>query len=553
MRAADALVEGLRRHGADRVFCVPGESYLALLDALHGDALHGEGAIDVVVCRHEGGAGLMAVADAKLTGRPGVVAVSRGPGASNAAIALHLAEQDAVPLVALIGQVARHERHRGAFQEVDYAAFLGPICKHVEEVHDPDRLGEALARAFHAARGGTPGPVALALPEDMLEAAVSAPVPGPHPVAVPGPDAGAVAEAAAMLAASKRPLIVAGGGMASPTGRAALARLAQAAAAPVALSFKYQHLLDNASPLYAGHLGFKIPPAQVEALARADLVLAIGTRLGDTPTQGWRFPRAPEPAQPLIHVWPDPGVIGRVFRPALGLACDPVRFAEALAGEASAQGREEGWAASLHAITGRLAGWQVREMPDGLDFGAAVRAIRERAPRDAIVCTDSGNFSSWVHMGWPWDGTQPAIGSVGGAMGLGVPGAVAASLRHPGRCVLGFVGDGGAMMTGAELATGIAHGATPKIVVSANGTYGTIRLHQEKAYPGRVAGTALANPDFAAWGASFGALGLRVGKGDDVEEAAARLLAHEGAAVLAVESSAEAITALTTIEALRGG
>ena len=543
-RAADLLVDCLAAQGADRVFCVPGESYLALLDALAGSA------VETVVCRHEGGAAMMAVADAKLTGRPGLVACSRGPGATNAAIGVHLAEQDAVPLVLLVGQVARWERGRGAFQEVDYGQMFGSIAKMVREVTEADQLPETLARAFHIARSGTPGPVVVVLPEDMLSDATDAAVVPAQAALRMAPSAEAVDAAMAMLSRAARPLVIAGGGLASPEGRAALARMAAAHGLPVAATFKHQDVFDNASPLYAGHLGFKIPSVLLDTLSRADLILALGTRLGDTPTQGYRLPLAPVPEQPLIHVWPDPAVLGRVFGADLPLPCDPAAFCEALASRGP--GRDvSGWTAEAHGAAAKLMGYEVRRFEDGIDFGAVALALAAQAPPDAIVVTDSGNFSSWIHRVWPWDGATPAIGAAGGAMGLGVPGAVAASLRHPDRAVICVTGDGGALMTGAELATAAARGARPKVVICDNGTYGTIRLHQEKAYPGTVSGTDLVNPDFAAWGRSFGALGLTVAAEEEVDEAVARLLAHDGPAVLHVRASEEAISAFTTIAALR--
>ena len=546
-RAADHLVDCLADAGADRLFCVPGESYLALLDALHGDTR-----IDVVTCRHEGGAGMMAVADAKLTGRAGLLAVSRGPGATNASIALHLAEQDAVPLLALIGQVARHERGRGAFQEVDYTRMLGGICKAVVELTDAARIAETVARLIHVAESGTPGPVALILPEDLLSDTVDGdPLPVPR-IAATAPSDADVDRVATMLAAAERPLVIAGGGLARPDGRRALADLARAHGLPVATTFKHQEIFDNADPLFAGHLGFKIPGRIVQTFAEADLILAIGTRLGDVPTQGWRIPRAPVPDQPVIHVWPDPAVLGRVVAPTLGLACNPVAFARALAArDAVRPDGRAAWAERLRAQSGKLTDYAPKDVTDGLDFGVVAAELARQAPRDAIVATDAGNFSGWIHALWPWDGTQDAIGAAGGAMGLAVPGAVAAALRHPDRMAIAVVGDGGLMMTGNELAAARARGIAPRIVVSDNGTYGTIRMHQERDHPGRVSGTDLANPDFAAWAASFGALGLTVGPGDDVAKAVARLLAHDGPALLSVRASAEAISAQITLTALR--
>lgn len=493
----------------------------------------------------------MAVADAKLTGRPGIAAVSRGPGASNAAIAVHLAQQDAVPLILLVGQVARHERGRGAFQEVDYGQMFGGIAKGVWEIHHAEYLPETVARAFHLAQAGTPGPVVLSLPEDMLSEPCAAPVLPRHEPARPGPSETAIDSAAELLAEAERPLIIAGSGTSRPQGRAALARLAQVHRIPVALTFKHQQNFDNGSDLYAGHLGFKIPVEHVDLLARADLILAIGTRLGDVPTQGYRLPQAPQPRQSLIHVWPDANAIGGIFRTDLPLPCDPAAFCEALAARPpQIPAARADWVAGTHAMARRMADYRVRQTADGLDFGAVVAELVAQAPRETIVTTDAGNFSTRVHRMWPWDGSQPALGAAGGAMGLAVPGAVAACLRHPDRPVIAFLGDGGALMTGNELAIAIAQGARPKLVISDNGTYGTIRLHQERDHPHRVSGTDPVNRDFTAWAAAFGAGAVRLGPGDDVAAGVARFLAHDGPAVLHVRSSAQAISAFTTIEAL---
>ncbi|MGB3556347.1 MAG: thiamine pyrophosphate-binding protein, partial [Jannaschia sp.] len=403
-RAADLLVDCLIAQGADRMFCVPGESYLALLDALAGRA------VDLVVCRHEGGAAMMAVADAKLTGRPGLLACSRGPGAANAAIGLHLAEQDAIPLVVLIGQVARWERGRGAFQEVDYDQFFGGIAKMVREVTEAEQLSETIARAFHVARSGTPGPVVVVLPEDMLSDMVEGEALPPQKMPTAGPAIENVDTAMEMLSRADRPLVIAGGGLHHDGGRAALAELAEVHGLPVALTFKHQDIFDNGSPLYAGHLGFKIPAPLLDTLSRADLVLAIATRLGDIPTQGHRLPSSPVPDQPLIHVWPDPAILGRVFATDLALPCDPAAFCHALAGRPRVHDVSD-WTAEAHGAAAKLMGYDVRDMPDGLDFGAVAIALAERAPADTIVVTDSGNFSGWVHRVWPWDGRARAIGA----------------------------------------------------------------------------------------------------------------------------------------------
>ncbi|MFD1509297.1 thiamine pyrophosphate-dependent enzyme [Lacimonas salitolerans] len=542
-RAADQLARVLAALGADRMFCVPGESYLSFLDALLDQT-----AIDTVVCRHEGGAGMMAVADAKLTGRPGLLAVSRGPGATNASIALHLADQDAVPLVCLIGQVARFERGRGAFQEVDYTQMFGGIAKGVWEVTEGSKLAETVARAWALAQSGTPGPVVIALPEDMLSDPVDGALPAPVIVPRAGVSPDDLAQATEMLAGAERPLIIAGSGLDTAQGRAALAELAQAHGVPVALTFKHQEIFDNGSPLYAGHLGFKSPAPLVKALGQADLILAIGTRMGDTPSQGYKLPRAPRPDQPFIHVWPDADVLGQVFETDLPLACDPALFCAALAGQpATAPAARADWAAQVNAVARQLASVTPKDQEDGLDFGSVVVELARQVPRDNIVVTDSGNFSGWVHLFWPWDGTQQAVGAAGGAMGLGVPGAVAAALRNPDKTVLGFAGDGGLLMTGNEIATAMAKGAKPKIVVSDNRTYGTIRLHQERDHPNRVSGTDLVNPDFAAWGEAFGVKGFSVAKGDDIAAVVGAFLAHDGPAILSARTSAQAISPHITI------
>ncbi|MGG7568613.1 thiamine pyrophosphate-dependent enzyme [Rhodovulum sp. DZ06] len=546
-RAADLLADCLVRLGFDRMFCVPGESYLALLDALHE-----RGDIETVVCRHEGGAGMMAVADAKITGRPGLAAVSRGPGATNASIAIHAAQQDAAPFLLLVGQVARFEKHRGAFQEVDYTSFFGGMAKGVWEIEDAGRIPETLSRAWSVAMSGTPGPVVVSLPEDMLEDMTDAPALGapalPRAAAAPA-DLDAAAE---LVAKAERPLIIAGHGCASPEGRAALARAAEALNAPVALTFKWQHIFDNASPLFGGHLGFKIPKVQVDAMKKADLVLAVGTRLGDTPTQGYTFPEAPVPQQPLIHVLPDPGALGRVHHATLPVAADPALFLSALAERnlPIAAGRAD-WAAEINGIAKAIGDRPPQPREDGLEFGAMVQALAKHAPKGTDITLDAGNFSAWAHCLWPFDGDTHCLGMAGGAMGHAVPGAVAACLRREDKRAVAFVGDGGVLMTGNELATALATGAKPIVVISNNGIYATIRMHQERDYPARVNGTDLVNPDFKAWGEAFGALSFKVTTDAEAEEAAAAAFAHDGPVVIEVLSSAEAISPHITITKLR--
>ena len=367
--AAQLLVAELVAHGVDRVFCVPGESYLSVLDALYD-----ERRIDVVTCRHESGAGFMAVTDAKLTGRPGIAMVSRGPGATNASIAVHTAQQDATPLVLFIGQVERKDRGKRAFQEVDYVRTFGDMAKYVVEVHDPARLSEAIAHAFRAATTGAPGPAVVVLPEDMLveEAPNAAQGPQPRLVAEAAPQS--IAQAAALLERSERPVLVAGSRLGSSEARAVLSRAADAWGLPVALSFRQQDLFDNEHPLYAGHLGYMLPKDQVALYQESDLVLAVGTRLGDVTTQGYVFPTAPRPKQRLIHVYDDPEVLGAVFATDLAVLAEPVAFLRAFGERATAKpGRFSSWAERLHRVPAGMARWEPKEAADGVVFGAVIK------------------------------------------------------------------------------------------------------------------------------------------------------------------------------------
>ena len=547
-RAANLLVKSLCAQGVDRIFCVPGESYLAFLDAL----VDAE-SIDLVTCRHEGGAGFMALTDAKITGRPGVVIVSRGPGATNASIAVHTAEQDAAPLVLLIGQIARADKGRGAFQEVDYGKMFSGIAKGVWEVSDPGKLPETVARAFHVAQSGTPGPVVIALPEDMLHDEVEADIVPAMPPATAKPSASDMDDVMKLLAKSSRPLVIAGGAIGNGQSRDVLRRAAESHMLPVALSFKNQDVLENNHPCFAGYLGFKIPRPQVEAMSEADLIIAVGTRLTDVTTQNYRLPRAPVPLQPLVHVYPDPALIGRVFQTARGLPVDPHAFLELLANEppVPVDARNE-WRDGLHRRAADLAIYEPRSAPDGIDFGALVTALAKRAEPDTVIVTDAGNFSSWVHRHWPWGRNSLLLGAVGGAMGMAVPGAVAAGLRFADRQVLCFVGDGGALMTGSELATAVLHNVPVKIFVSNNGSYGTIRQHQEREYPDRGKGTSIMKPDFAKWAESLGATGLTIADETDIDDIVVQALAEKGSVVVDVHSSLELISAYTTISKIHG-
>jgi len=536
--AAERLIEFLAAQGVDRAFCVPGESYIALLDALHA-----HNRVDLVTCRSEGGAGFMAVADAKLTGRPGVALVSRGPGACNASIAVHTAEQDAVPLILLVGQVEKRDLRRNAFQEIDYQVMFRGIAKWIGEATEPDQVPELIARAYAMAMGGVPGPVVLSLPEDVLAMECRAPLlPATLPAPLP-PAPADVARLAALLREAERPILLAGHGLDTPgnpadDGRAALRRLAEAWQLPVAVSFRRQDLFPNDHPLYAGDLGLRNPDAQRAAFAEADLVLALGTRLTDITTQGWSWPA---PGQRLVHVCADPRFLGWLFPAELAIAADARATIAALAATpAAAPAARQGWIRRLRTL--HLADCEVAhgDHPDGVAFAEVAKLVESVAAPNAIVTLDAGTFGAPFYRKLAWRPPQRLLAPVSGAMGFGVPAAVAAALRCPDRPVICAVGDGGALMTSGEIAVAMARGASVKLLLSDNGSYASIRIHQEKAHPGRVSGTTLENPDFAQWCAAFRLPVLRVDSRADFPRLAEALRAP-GPLAAVVRTSLQAV------------
>ncbi len=538
MRAAQSIVESLKAHGVERVYCVPGESYLDLLDALR------DSAIQVIVCRHEGGASFMAGAEAKLTGKTSVILVSRGPGATNAAIGIHMANQDALPVILMIGQVGRKENMRGVFQEMDYGQVFGSFTKGVFEVTDGHRLHEIMPRAFHLSQSGTPGPVVVSLPEDMQSDEVENLAPLVYPQIQLTHAATSISRIQSLIDSAERPLIVAGAYFRSAEGAIALQRLAGAQRIPVAVTWKNQDIFDNTSPLYAGHLGFGSPKPMKDLLKKSDLIIAIGTRLGDVASLSYELPTAPQPAQPLIHIYPDTTPLGKVFRTDFPLVANPVAIANDLATKARVvSSAREAWISQINQYTRSNAKIEVRETSDGVDFAAVVEALIKHAPADTIITTDAGNTSTWVHRHWPMTPRNTLIGGIVGAMGLGVPAAIAASLIEPHRLALCFVGDGGVLMTGQEIATAMAFSAKPKIIIADNNTYGTIRLHQEREFPGRISGTDLVNPDFGKWAESFGALAFQINNREHVNEMIQSFLTTTELAVLHVKTSKQTLSA----------
>lgn len=531
--AAQALLETLMQRGADRAFCVPGESYIALLDAIHGDP-----GFDLVTCRHEGGAGFMAVADARLTGRPGIALVSRGPGACNASIAVHTAEQDAVPMILIIGQVEGRDLRRNAFQEIDYKGMFGGIAKWVGEIKHPHEAPEFAARAWTMATSGVPGPVVLSAPEDVLAALCTAPIPPVHSNAAAGLASAEVDRIADLIRSAERPILLAGREFDVPGGREALLRFAESWGMPVAVAFRRQDLFPNDHALYAGDLGLRNPDEQRQAFAEADLILALGTRLTDITTQGYSWPR---PEQTLVHSCADPRFLGWHFPAAVATTAAAVPLIEALGVERHPGTPEwTAWAHRLRDIHTADSRANPRIFDDGIDFVRVAQLVEQVAPADAIVTLDAGTFAAPFYRKVRWRLGQRLLAPISGAMGFGVPAAVAAALRAPGKTVIGLAGDGGVMMTGNEMAVGMGRGLPIKIIISENNAYGSIRIHQERDHPGRVSGTELINPDLAKWAESFGAPLVLVDDLADLDKLSAALQAP-GPMVALVRTSLEAV------------
>ena len=552
--AGHALVEALIAQGVTTCFGVPGESYLAVLDGFFEHRGH----IRFISCRHEGGASFMAEAQGKLTGRPGVCFVTRGPGASNAAIGLHTAFQDSTPMVLFIGQVASDQRDREAFQEVDYRHMFGPgtlgMAKWVGEVQSADRLPEYVARAFHTAMQGRPGPVVLVLPEDMLTTATSAPaLPRVEP-AQAWPTPGGLRALQQRLLQAERPFMVVGGGGWTASSALALQRFAQDWHLPVGCGFRFQDTFDNRHPQYAGDVGIGINPALGRRISEADLVLAVGVRLGEMTTGGYSLLAAPMPRQSLVHVHAGPEELGRVYHAELALQSSMACVGHALASlSAPTELRWKAWTDAAHADY--LANAQSQPV-EPMDLAVVMKTLQERVPEDAVYTNGAGNFSGWLHryVKYPClaHAGRTQLACTSGAMGYGFPAAVAASLLQPHRTVINVAGDGDFLMTAQELSTATGYGATRLIsIVVDNGTYGTIRMHQEREFPGRVSGSDLFNPDFVALAQAHGWLGERVLRTSEFAPALDRALKAQRPTLLHLKLDADVITSRTTLMAIR--
>ena len=539
--------------GVDTAFGVPGESYLAVLDGFH----EYRDRIRFVACRQEGGAAFMAEAQGKLTGRPGICFVTRGPGATNASIGLHTAFQDSTPMILFIGQVASDQRDREAFQEVDYRQMFGPgtlgMAKWVGEVHDAERLPEYVARAFHTAMQGRPGPVVLVLPEDMLTQPITAPIVAPARPAESAPTPAALAELRERLAAARQPLVIAGGGGWTPEATTALQTFAEAWQLPVGCAFRFQDLFDNAHPNYAGDVGIGINPMLGARVKAADLILAIGPRLGEMTTGGYTLLQAPRPAQQLIHIHAGAEELGRVYTGELLINASMSQAAPALAGlQPPADIAWRDWTAAAHAD------YEANLVPTPvapLDMAEVIRLIDAKLPEGTIFTNGAGNYSGWLHRFHRYTALhrfgKTQLAPTSGAMGYGVPAAVAAALLQD-RWVVNIAGDGDFLMTGQELATATGYGAKKLLVVVVdNGTYGTIRMHQEREYPGRVSGSDLFNPDFAKLAEAFGFAALYAENTEQVGPALDAAIAAGRPALLHLRLSSDVSTSRSTLTAIR--
>jgi acetolactate synthase-1/2/3 large subunit len=542
---AQLLVDALLLHGSDMAFGVPGESYLAVLDALHdvGDRFR------FVICRQEGGAANMAEAYGKLTGRPGICFVTRGPGATNAAIGLHTAFQDSTPLILLIGQVGSDVAEREAFQELDYRRMYGQMAKWVAQIDRADRVPEMLSHAFHVAVSGRPGPVVLALPEDM-QTTLAAPValqPYHRVAAHPGP--ADMAKLADMLSAAERPLVILGGGGWSAAACDDMRAFLSNWNLPAGCAFRAQDLLDNRDPHYVGDIAVGLNPSLAERIRQSDLVIAIGARLGEWTTANYTLFSIPRPAQTFVHVHPGAEELGRVYQADLLINAGMPEFAATARSLKPAGVRWATWTAGARA---EYESWQQPVSVKGeLNMSEVVSFLRDTLPADTIIANGAGNFAIWLHRFYRYPGFRTQLGPTSGAMGYGVPAAIAAKLVHPERMVLAFSGDGDFLMTGQELATAAQYDVKVIFFVVNNGMYGTIRMHQEREYPGRVSGTQLVNPDFAALARAYGLHGEVVTTTAEFAAAFERAKAAPGAALIEMRVDPDVITPRTTLSAIR--
>ena len=537
----ELIVDFLKSQGIERVFSVPGESYLAVLDAIY------DAKIANIVTRHESGAAMMAEAEGKMTGRPGVAFVTRGPGATNAAAGVHIAKQDSSPMILFVGQIGRDMRGREAFQEVDYRQTFRDLAKWVEEIDRAERIPEILAHAWSVAMSGRPGPVVLALPEDMLRDHAPARSARCVDVAAPAPDRDTAEAVDRALRAAERPVLVLGGSRWFAEDRQGLELFATRYGLPVFCTFRRQYLFDNTHENYCGDIGIGANPVALDAVRESDLVLLLGARFSEIPSQGFELLGIPVPKQKLIHIHPGPEELGRIYRPSIGINATPGAFVAAMAAFDTPVPR------GIERLRQSYLDWSGTPGVGvgALRMGHVISVLRARLGADAIVTNGAGNYAGWLHRYWKFSQYDSYLGPTSGSMGYGLPAAIAAKLRYPERPVIALAGDGCFQMTSQEFGTACQWGANVVVIVVDNGSYGTIRMHQERDYPGRVSGTAIKNPNFADIAKAYGAFGELVEDDAGFEPALERALAADCPALLHLKTEVEAITPATTLTALR--
>jgi acetolactate synthase I/II/III large subunit len=541
----EILVDQLVVHGVRHVFCVPGESYLAALDAFH------DRDIELTVCRHESAAAIMAETVGKATGRPGICFVTRGPGATNASAGIHIARQDSSPMIVFVGQVARHMREREAFQELDYRAVFGSIAKWVTEIDDPARIPELISRAFHTACNGRPGPVVIALPEDMLVERVTVPDATAYQPVETWPGASEMARLEKLLTEAKNPVVLIGGSRWSPDACAALMQFAEKFALPVATTFRRGHLFDALHPCYAGDLGIGPNPKLLAQVKGSDLVLLIGGRMSEMASQSYTLFDIPDPQMKLVHVHPGADELGRVYRPYLAINAAPTAFCSAL--ENFNPPKAIAWREQTKTAHADYLGWteKATSVPGAVNLGEVMVWLRDNLPAESIITNGAGNFAGWIHRFYRFRKFATHIGPTSGSMGYGFPAALAMKILHPGRTVVCIAGDGDFLMTGQDFATAVQYNLPVVVVIADNGLYGTIRMHQERDYPGRVVATALKNPDFVAYAMAFGGYGALVEKTADFSSAFAAAVGSGKPSIVHLKIDPEAITPTMTLSGIR--
>ncbi|CAM5435939.1 acetolactate synthase-1/2/3 large subunit [Aquamicrobium terrae] len=541
------IVEALEANGVDRVFCVPGKSYLAVLDALH------DSEIRTIVCRQEGGAAMMADCQGRLTGKPGICFVTRGPGATNASAGVHIAMQDSIPMILFIGQIASHAKYREAFQEVNYQAFFGDIAKWVVEIEDAARIPELVTRAFAVATSGRPGPVVISLPEDMLVSEVEAPAALAFTPVETRPGEPELDELERLLAGAQRPFVILGGTRWNAEAVARMQQIAEAWALPVGVSFRRQMLFDHLHDNYAGDVGIGLNPKLAARIKQADLVLLVGGRFGEMPSSDYTLLKSPYPDQKLVHVHADANELGRVYRPTLAINASPAAFAEAFSRRKGPAA--PGWAGETKQAHADYLAWSTppKTGPGAVQMGPIMEYLESVLPQDAVICNGAGNFATWMHRFHRFRRYDTQAAPTSGSMGYGMPAGVGAKSVFPDREVIVWAGDGDFLMHGQEFATAVQYDLPVIVVILNNGIYGTIRMHQEREYPGRVSGTDLKNPDFAALARAYGGHGETVEKTADFAPAFERARKSGKPAIVEIRLDPEAITPARTLSDIREG